>query len=89
MSILQEQLVELKENLSFKEVLVTILAGDQKVLRNKFIPLVKVLWKNYSQEELLGREKRILDSNIQIFCNVSKEYGANFEDKISFRREEL
>ena len=36
--MLQEKLVELKENLSYEEEPVAILAKDQKVLRNKVIP---------------------------------------------------
>ena len=49
--ILQKQPVELKENLSYEEEPVTILVKDQKVLRNKVIPLVKVLWKNHSDKK--------------------------------------
>ena len=49
--VLKEQPVELKENLSYKEAPIAILAREQKMLRNKVIPLVKVLWKNHSQEE--------------------------------------
>ena len=48
---LQKLPVELKENLSYIEEPVSILARDRKVLRNKVIPLVKVLWKNHYEEE--------------------------------------
>ena len=41
--ILKEQYVELRENLSYEEAPIAILAREQKVLRNKVIPLVKVL----------------------------------------------
>ena len=41
--VLKEQPVELKENLSYEEALIAILAREQKMLRNKVIPLVKVL----------------------------------------------
>ena len=41
--ILQKLPVELKENLSYIEEPVSILARDQKVLQNKVIPLDKVL----------------------------------------------
>ena len=50
-NILKEQHMELRENLSYKEVPIAILIREQKLLRNKIIPLVKVLWKNHSQEE--------------------------------------
>ena len=49
--ILQEQPMKLKENLSYEEEPIAILARDQKVLRNKVIPLVKILWRNHSREE--------------------------------------
>ena len=50
-NILQEQPVELKENLGYEKEPISILTSDQKVLRNKIIPLTEVLWNNYSREE--------------------------------------
>ena len=41
--------MELKENSRYEEEPIDILAKDQKVLRNKVILLVKVLWRNHSQ----------------------------------------
>ena len=41
--VLKEQSIELEKNLSYEEAPITILAREQKVLRNKVIPLVKVL----------------------------------------------
>ena len=49
--ILKLQPIELKENLTYKEELVGIIAREEKVLRSKVIPLVKVLWSNHSKEE--------------------------------------
>ncbi|XP_038885841.1 uncharacterized protein LOC120076137 [Benincasa hispida] len=49
--ILQGQLVQLKEDLSYGEELVQILDKKEQVLRNKIIPLVKVLWRNHEVEE--------------------------------------
>ena len=43
--------LELRPNLSFQERPVKILDRKEQVLRTKTIPLVKVLWKNFSQEE--------------------------------------
>ena len=48
--VLQDQPVELKENLSYKEELIAILARNHKVL-SKVIPLAKVLWRNHSHKE--------------------------------------
>ena len=49
--ILQAQPVELREDLTYEEDPIEISAREENVLRNKVIPLVKVLWRNYSKEE--------------------------------------
>ena len=49
--ILKEQPIQLKENLTYEEHLVEILDHIDQVLRNKVIPLVKVLWRNHGAEE--------------------------------------
>ncbi|KAA3479991.1 Chromo domain-containing protein [Gossypium australe] len=46
---IEEQEVEL--NMSYEEKSVCILAKEVKELRNKRIPLVKVLWRNHNIEE--------------------------------------
>ena len=48
---LPEQQVELSENLTYIEEPVQILDHREQVLRNKRIPLVKVLWRNHAVEE--------------------------------------
>ena len=49
--ILRDQPIELKENLTYEERPVQILDRKEQVLRNKRIPLVKVLWMNHGVEE--------------------------------------
>ncbi|KAA0061627.1 putative polyprotein [Cucumis melo var. makuwa] len=49
--VLQEQLFELKEDLSYVEEPVQILDRKEQVLRNKTIPLIKVLWRHHGAEE--------------------------------------
>ena len=49
--ILQEQPIQLKKNLTYEEHLVEILDRRDQVLRNKVIPLVKVLWRNHGATE--------------------------------------
>ena len=41
--VLREQPVQLKENLTYEEILVHIVDRKEQVLRSKVIPLVKVL----------------------------------------------
>ncbi|TYK11985.1 reverse transcriptase [Cucumis melo var. makuwa] len=48
---LREQLVELKEDLSYDEEPVQILDRKEQVLRNKMIPLIKVVWRHHGVEE--------------------------------------
>ncbi|KAL0560316.1 hypothetical protein IC582_000717 [Cucumis melo] len=49
--VLQDQPVELKEDLSYVEEPVQILDRKEQVLRNKTIPLIKVLWIHHGAEE--------------------------------------
>ncbi|MCQ7926323.1 hypothetical protein NP234_24380 [Salmonella enterica] len=49
--VLKPQAVQIDENLSYEEKPVQILDHKTKKLRNKEIPLVKVLWRNQKVEE--------------------------------------
>ncbi|PRQ45918.1 putative nucleotidyltransferase, Ribonuclease H [Rosa chinensis] len=49
--VLQEQPIRLRENLTYEEQPVQILDRREQILRNKTIPLVKVLWSNHMVEE--------------------------------------
>ncbi|XP_052480784.1 uncharacterized protein LOC128035345 [Gossypium raimondii] len=49
--ILPLEQVEVTLDLSYEEEFISILARDIKELRNKKIPLVKVLWRNHGVEE--------------------------------------
>lgn len=49
--VMETQPVQLKEDLSYEEEPVQILQGKEQVLRNKTIPLVKVLWRSHTVEE--------------------------------------
>ena len=49
--VLQEQPISLTRDLSYEEEPVQILERKEQVLRNKTIPLVKVLWRSHQVEE--------------------------------------
>ena len=49
--VLTEQPVEIQKNLTYEEEPVQILDRREQVLRNKTIPLVKVLWRSHTVEE--------------------------------------
>ena len=49
--VVSSETIELRPYLTYKEEPVEILAREVKKLRNKKIPLVKVLWRNHKTEE--------------------------------------
>ena len=62
-----------------------ILAREVKQLRNKQVPLVKVLWKHFDMEEATWElEATMRAQYLQLFT-----LGNNFEDEIPLREGEL
>ena len=61
--VLRDQPVELKEDLTYEERPIQIVDQKDQVLRNKVIPLVKVLWMNHGKEEATR--------NVKIRCRLS------------------
>ena len=49
--VLESEPIEVREDLTYKEQPVQILDQNNKALRNKVLPLVKVLWRNHKVEE--------------------------------------
>ena len=49
--VLQPQMVELNEDLSYEEYPVAVIDRQVRQLRTKDIPMVKVLWSNHSAED--------------------------------------
>ena len=49
--VVSSETIELRPDLTYEEEPVEILAQEVKELRNKKIPLVKVLWRNHKTEE--------------------------------------
>ena len=48
--VVSSETIELRPDLTYEEESVEILAWEVKELRNKKIPLVKVLWRNHKTE---------------------------------------
>ncbi len=60
--------IEVNPNLTYEEEPIEILTHEVKQLRNKQIPLVKVLWNHYSsQEATWEREKDMRRQHPQLF----------------------
>ena len=49
--VVSMETIELRPDLTYEEELVEILSREVKELRNKKIPLVKVLWRNHKTKE--------------------------------------
>ncbi len=49
--VLDATTIELREDLSFEETPIRILARENKNLRNRTIPYVKVQWSNHEERE--------------------------------------
>ena len=49
--VVSSETIELRLDMTYEEETVEILAHEVKELRNKKIPLVKVLWRNHKTEE--------------------------------------
>ena len=49
--VLEEQPIGLQKDLSYEEEPVQILDRKEQVLRSKYFPLVKVLWRSHQVEE--------------------------------------
>ena len=49
--VLRDQLIDLKEDLTYEKRPIQMVVLKDQVLRNKKIPLVKVLWMNHGREE--------------------------------------
>ncbi|KAJ8770294.1 hypothetical protein K2173_013010 [Erythroxylum novogranatense] len=78
--IIQTSEVQLSDDLSYEEMPVAILDSKNKVLRNKIIKLVKVLWRNHAVEEATWEPQ---DAMQEKYPHLFHESGKNFEDEIS------
>ncbi|KAJ8750147.1 hypothetical protein K2173_014062 [Erythroxylum novogranatense] len=77
--IIQTSEVQLRDDLSYEEIPVEILDLKEKVLRNKTVQLVKVLWRNHSVEEATWEP---LESMKEKYPHLFDDPGNNFEDEI-------
>ena len=79
--ILPVQEVQVQQDFSYDEESKAILARGVKQLRNKQLPLVKVLWKHHGREEASWEPEVTMRAQyLQIFYS-----GMNFEDEILLR----
>ncbi|KAJ8763845.1 hypothetical protein K2173_003627 [Erythroxylum novogranatense] len=77
--IVQPSAVQLRDNLTYEEQPVEILDSKEKVLKNKTMRLVKVLWRNHSTEEATWEPSEAMREKYLHLFNI---LGKNFKDKI-------
>ena len=82
--VVSSEIIELRLDLTYKEEPIEILAREVKELRNKRIPLVKVLWRNHKTEEATWESEKAMRQQYPQLFNES-----NFEDEILLRMGEL
>ena len=80
--ILHLEDVELDESLTYEEQPVQILDRKVKELRNKQIPLVKILWRNHDVEEATWEIEEGMQKK---YPTLFAQEGNNFEDQILLR----
>ena len=79
--ILPVQEIQVQEDLSYDEESKAIMAREVKQLRNKQVPLVKLLWQYHGREEATWElEATMRAQYLQLF-----ESGMNFENEILLR----
>ena len=82
--VVSSETIELRQDLTYEEEPIEILAREVKELWNKQIPLFKVLWRNHKTEEATWESEEVMrDQYPQLFNE------GNFEDEIFLRRGEL
>ena len=83
--ILPVQDIQVQPDFTFDDESKAILDREVKQLRNKQVPLVKVLWQHHDMEEAIWKpESTIRAQYPQLFSSSN-----NFEDEILLRRGEL
>ena len=71
--------------ISFEEKPIKILDWKIKVLKNKEIPWVKILWRHHDIEEATWEpKKKIQERYPKLFTN----YNKNFENKMLLRKKD-
>ncbi|KAK9024148.1 hypothetical protein V6N11_004325 [Hibiscus sabdariffa] len=76
--VIQVQEVELRPDLSYDEEPVQILDQDERILRNRRIPMVKVQWSNRSPSEATWETEESMREQFPHLFDPGKFRGRNF-----------
>ena len=77
--------MQVQADLSYDEEPKAILTREVKQLRNKQVPLVKVLWQHHGKEEATWEPEATMQAQYPQLFTI----GKNFEDEISLTGGEL
>ena len=73
--VLKDQAIEISNNLSYMEEPVSIVDYKVKQLRNREIPIVKVIWRNHSTEQATWEtEEKMRKEYPHLFGDTGKEF---------------
>ena len=76
--VVQLEEIEVNANLTYEERPIEILDRGDKELRNKCIPLVKVLWRNHGIEEAMWEAEKDMRAQYPHLFLTGKFRGRNF-----------
>ena len=79
--VITDQPIEVNDDLSYIEEPIQIVDSRIKQLRNRRIPMVKVLWRNHSQEEATWETEEHMKRDYPHLFHVPgklKFWGQNF-----------
>lgn len=66
--VIQDEPIQTEKDLTYEEAHVQIVDRKERVLRNKIISLVKVIWRNHSVDEATWKlEKKMKKSYLHLF----------------------
>ena len=82
--VVSSETIKLRPYLTYEEEPIEILAREVRELRNKRIPLIKVLWRNHKTEEATWESEEVMRQQYPQLFNEG-----NFEDEILLRMGEL
>ena len=84
--ILRPEEIEIDESLTYKEKPVQLLDRKVKELRNKQIPLVKILWRNHGVEKATWEvEEKMQKKYSELFVNQDEK----FQERNSFKGDKV
>ncbi|XP_027158282.1 uncharacterized protein LOC113759903 [Coffea eugenioides] len=81
--VLQPENIEIDEALTYEEIPVKLLDHKVKELRNKRIPLVKVLWRNHGVEEATWEVEEEIRKKYKDLFSDQGPYDATVIDQVT------